>query len=309
MKLAFVFPGQGSQSLGMMQGYAELPVVQETFSEASEILKQDFWKLVTEGPAEALNQTVITQPLMLIAGVAVYRAWERLNGSRPATMAGHSLGEYTALAAAEALTFADALLLVRFRAEQMQQAVPEGIGGIAAILGLDDDLVRQVCADAAQGEVLEAVNFNSPAQVVIAGQKNAVLRGMELAKTKGAKRAMMLPMSAPSHCSLMRPAADKLKERIHSVVLRAPQIPVLHNVDVACHADPAEIKDALVRQLYNPVRWVETIQAFAKEGVTHVVECGPGKVLTGLTKRIDGNLQIFALTDAGSVKQAVNTLR
>lgn len=309
MKLAFVFPGQGSQSLGMMQGYAELPVVQETFSEASEILKQDFWKLVTEGPAEALNQTVITQPLMLIAGVAVYRAWERLNGSRPATMAGHSLGEYTALAAAEALTFADALLLVRFRAEQMQQAVPEGIGGIAAILGLDDDLVRQVCADAAQGEVLEAVNFNSPAQVVIAGQKNAVLRGMELAKTKGAKRAMMLPMSAPSHCSLMRPAADKLKERIHSVVLRAPQIPVLHNVDVACHADPAEIKDALVRQLYNPVRWVETIQAFAKESVTHVVECGPGKVLTGLTKRIDGNLQIFALTDAGSVKQAVNTLR
>lgn len=309
MKFAFVFPGQGSQSLGMMRDYTEFPVVRETFSEAAEVLKRDFWGLVSEGPAESLNQTVVTQPLMLIAGVAVYRAWKRLNGARPVIMAGHSLGEYTALVAAEAMTFADALPLVRFRAEQMQQAVPEGMGGIAAILGLDDDMVRQVCAEAAQGEVLEAANFNSPVQVVIAGHRNAVLRGMELAKMKGAKRAMMLPMSAPSHCSLMRPAADKLKERIQSIAVRPPQIPVLHNADVARHADPAEIKDALVRQMYNPVRWVDTIRAFAKEGVTHVVECGPGKVLAGLNKRIDGNLQISALTDAQSIEQTVTALR
>src|SRR5512144_1173433 len=254
-KFAFVFPGQGSQSRGMMNGYADFAAVRDTFTEASDVLKQDLWQLVAEGADADLNATVNTQPIMLTAGVAVYRAWQSQNGAKPAIMAGHSLGEYTALVAAGALSFADALPLVRFRAQCMQQAVPEGTGGIAAILGLDDDAVRAVCAEGAQGEVLEAVNYNSPGQVVIAGNRSAVERGMELAKAKGAKRALMLPMSVPSHCSLLRGAADKLRTRLDNVHVQAPAIPVLHNADVKSHADGAGIKDALVRQLYSPVRW------------------------------------------------------
>lgn len=309
MKFAFVFPGQGSQSVGMMQGYEALEVVRDTFAEASDILGQDLWSLVKEGPADALNSTVNTQPVMLAAGVAVYRAWENLHGAEPTVMAGHSLGEYTALVAAGVLAFADALPLVRLRAESMQQAVPEGNGGIAAILGLDDDAVRAVCGEAAQGQVLEAANFNSPAQVVIAGHRQAVERGMELAKARGAKRTMMLPMSAPSHCSLMWPAAERLREALKSVPMQSPQIPILHNADVKRYTDVAEIKDALVRQLCSPVRWVETIQTLVREGITHVVECGPGKVLAGLNKRIDGGLQAFALTDVDAVMRAVAALQ
>lgn len=292
----------------MMKGYADLPIVRDTFAEASDILGQDMWALARDGPAEALNMTVNTQPVMLVAGVAAYRAWEKLGGARPAILAGHSLGEYSALIAAGAMTFKDTLPLVRHRADAMQQAVPEGMGGIAAILGLDDETVRAVCVEAAQGEALEPANLNAPSQVVIAGHRQAVLRGMELAKAKGAKRAVMLPMSAPSHCSLMRPAAEKLQQRLDSVTIQPPQIPVLHNVDVKQHASPAEIKDALVRQLYNPVRWVEIIQAFARDGVTHVAECGPGKVLAGLNKRIAASQQVLALTDADALKQAVTTL-
>nr|WP_173069145.1 ACP S-malonyltransferase [Sulfurimicrobium lacus] len=304
MKLAFVFPGQGSQSLGMMQGFDALPVVRETFEEAGTVLKQDLWQLVASGPLEALNQTVNTQPAMLAAGVAVYRAWQRVGGNQPAFMAGHSLGEYSALVASGALTFADALPLVRYRAEVMQEAVAEGVGGMAAILGLDDDAVRAVCAEAAQGEVLEAVNFNSPGQVVIAGNKAAVERGMELAKSRGAKRALPLPVSVPSHCSLMKPAAEKLAQYLQTVKLNAPQVAVLHNADVKSYSSEADIKDALVRQLYQPVRWVETIQALAAAGVTHVAECGPGKVLAGLNKRIVAEMQGLALTDAAALEQA-----
>ncbi len=303
MKMAFVFPGQGSQSVGMMQGFDALPVVRETFEEAGAILQQDLWQMVTAGPAEAINQTVNTQPVMLAAGVAVYRAWQQSGGKQPEFMAGHSLGEYTALVAAGALSFADALPLVRYRAQVMQEAVAEGVGGMAAILGLDDDIVRAVCAEAAQGEVVEAVNFNTPGQVVIAGHKAAVERGMELAKAKGAKRALPLPVSVPSHCSLMKPAAEKLAAYLQSVRLQAPVVPVLHNADVKSHDGEAEIRDALVRQLYQPVRWVETVQALAAAGVTHVAECGPGKVLAGMAKRIVADMQGLALTDAAALEQ------
>lgn len=307
-KFAFVFPGQGSQSRGMMNGYAEFPVVKQTFEEAGDILKQDLWQLVAEGEEAELNATVNTQPIMLTAGVAVYRAWQSLNGPVPQLLAGHSLGEYTALVVGGAISFADALPLVRYRAECMQQAVPEGVGGIAAILGLDDDTVRAVCAEGAQGEVLEAVNFNSPGQVVIAGNRAAVERGMELAKAKGAKRALMLPMSVPSHCSLLQGAAKKLRAYLDGVAVQAPTIPVLHNADVKSYSDGAAIKDALVRQLYSPVRWVETVQAFGAAGITHNAECAPGKVLAGLNKRIDGNQQPLALNDGEALKQALTTL-
>ena len=289
-KFAFVFPGQGSQSRGMMNGYADFSVVRDTFVEASDVLKQDLWHLVAEGSDAELNATVNTQPIMLTAGVAVYRAWQAQHGATPSMMAGHSLGEYTALVAAGALKFADALPLVRYRAECMQQAVPEGVGGIAAILGLDDDAVRAVCVEGAQGEVLEAVNFNSPGQVVIAGNRAAVERGMELAKAKGAKRAIMLPMSVPSHCRLLQGAAEQLRAYLADVAVQAPAIPVLHNADVKSYAVAASIKDALVRQLYSPVRWVETVLEFGKHGITHNVECAPGKVLAGLNKRIDGTI-------------------
>lgn len=308
-KFALVFPGQGSQSRGMMNGYTDFPIVRDTFAEASDVLKQDMWHLVAEGTDAELNATVNTQPIMLTAGVAVYRAWHSQNGAAPATMmAGHSLGEYTALVAAGALRFADALPLVRYRAECMQLAVPEGVGGIAAILGLDDDAVRAVCAEGAQGEVLEAVNFNSPGQVVIAGNRSAVERGMELAKARGAKRAIMLPMSVPSHCSLLRGAAEKLRIYLDDVAVQTPSIPVLHNADVTSYTNPASIKDALVRQLYSPVRWVETVLEFGKHGITHNVECGPGKVLAGLNKRIDTNQQALAINDGAALKSALAML-
>ncbi len=308
VKFAFVFPGQGSQSRGMMNGYGDFAAVRDTFTEASDVLKQDIWQLVAEGSDADLNATVNTQPIMLTAGVAVYRAWQSQNGAKPAIMAGHSLGEYSALVAAGALSFADALPLVRFRAQCMQQAVPEGVGGIAAILGLDDDTVRAVCAEGAQGEVLEAVNFNSTGQVVIAGNRAAVERGMELAKAKGAKRAIMLPMSVPSHCSLLKGAAEELRGYLNDVTVQTPAVPVLHNADVASYNDAAKIKDALVRQLYSPVRWVETVQAFGKQGITHNVECAPGKVLAGLNKRIDTNQQAMAINDGEALKAALAAL-
>lgn len=312
MKFAFVFPGQGSQSVGMMKGYADFPAVRETFAEASDILGQDFWAMANDGPVENLNLTLNTQPLMLMAGVAVYRAWEGLTGAKPAFMAGHSLGEYSALVAAGVLAFADALPLVRFRAEVMQQAVPEGTGGMAAILGLDDETVRAVCTEimnTSNGESLEPANFNSPGQVVIAGHRDAVLRGMELAKEKGAKRVIMLPMSVPSHCSLMHQAAERMQQRLELVMLHSPTIPVLHNADVQPHADAAAIRNILVQQLCRPVRWTETIHNFASAGVTYVVECGAGKVLSGLNKRIDGKLQNLALTDSEALRQVASILR
>jgi [acyl-carrier-protein] S-malonyltransferase len=292
----------------MMNGYADFAAVRDTFTEASDVLKQDLWQLVTEGEDADLNTTVNTQPIMLTAGVAVYRAWQSQNGAMPTMMAGHSLGEYTALVASGALNFADALPLVRYRAQCMQEAVPEGVGGIAAILGLDDEAVRAVCAEGAQGEVLEAVNYNSPGQVVIAGNRAAVERGMELAKAKGAKRALMLPMSVPSHCSLLQGAADKLRTYLESVTVNAPAVPVLHNADVAAYGDAVKIKDALVRQLYSPVRWVETVQAFGQQGITHNVECAPGKVLAGLNKRIDTNQQAMAINDGEALKAALAAL-
>lgn len=307
-RFAFVFPGQGSQSRGMMNGYADFTAVRDTFAEASDVLKQDLWQLVAEGEDADLNATVNTQPIMLTTGVAVYRAWQSQHGATPTMMAGHSLGEYTALVAAGALNFADALPLVRYRAQCMQEAVPEGVGGIAAILGLDDEVVRAVCAEGAQGEVLEAVNYNSPGQVVIAGNRSAVERGMVLAKAKGAKRALMLPMSVPSHCSLLQGAAEKLRAYLASVAVHAPLVPVLHNADVAAYSDVTKIKDALVRQLYSPVRWVETVQAFGNQGITHNVECAPGKVLAGLNKRIDTNQQAMAINDGESLKAALAVL-
>jgi [acyl-carrier-protein] S-malonyltransferase len=307
-KFAFVFPGQGSQSRGMMNSYADFTAVRDTFTEASDVLKQDIWQLVEEGSDTDLSATVNTQPLMLTAGVAVYRAWQFQKGANPAMMAGHSLGEYTALVAAGALNFADALPLVRYRAECMQQAVPEGVGGIAAILGLDEDAVRAVCLEAAQDDVLEAVNYNSPIQTVIAGNRAAVERGMELAKAKGAKRAIMLPMSVPSHCRLLKGAAEQLRTYLANIPVQPPVIPVLNNADVAIYSDAAEIKDALVRQLYSPVRWVETVLEFGKQGITHNVECGPGKVLAGLNKRIDTNQQALALNDGEALKQALLAL-
>ena len=307
-KFAFVFPGQGSQSRGMMNGYADFPAVRNTFAEASDVLKQDLWQLVEEGSDADLNATVNTQPVMLTAGVAVYRAWQVQHGAAPAIMAGHSLGEYTALVASGALSFADALPLVRYRAQCMQQAVPEGVGGIAAVLGLDDETVRAVCIEGAQGEVLEAVNYNSPGQVVIAGNRAAVERGMELAKAKGAKRAIMLPMSVPSHCSLLKGAAQQLRDYMADIKMQSPAIPVLHNADVKSYTDEAAIKDALVRQLYSPVRWVETVLEFGKHGITHNAECAPGKVLAGLNKRITTEQQALAINDGPALTLALATL-
>lgn len=303
MKLSFVFPGQGSQSVGMMQGFDSLPIVRETFAEASDVLGEDLWQMVNSGTAEQLGMTVNTQPVMLAAGVATYRAWLDQGGLAPEVMAGHSLGEYSALVAAGALSFAHALPLVRLRAEAMQSAVAEGVGAMAAILGLDDDIVRDVCTAAAQDEVLEPVNFNSPGQVVIAGNQAAVERGMLLAKEKGAKRALLLPVSVPSHCALMRPAAEQLAAYLESVAINSPRIPVLHNADVMAYSDPAQIRSALARQLYSPVRWVETIRAMAVQGVTRSMECGPGKVLAGLNKRIDTSIEIYALTSADAINE------
>lgn len=304
-KFAIVFAGQGSQSVGMMAGLAALPAVRDTFDEASAVLGLDLWKLAAEGPAELQNQTVNTQPLMLTAGVATYRAWIASGGAKPACFAGHSLGEYTALVAAGAIEFSDALPLVRFRAQSMQDAVPEGTGGIAAVLGLEVEQIRAVCSDAAKGQVLEAVNLNSPGQIVIAGHREAVERGMVLAKERGAKRALLLPMSVPSHCALMRPAAEKLATQLAGVAVHSPQVPVLQNADVACFAEPARIRQALVEQLFRPVRWIETIEHFANSGFESVVECVPGKVLTGLNKRIAAQVNCLAVTDSTSLAAAV----
>ncbi|TKC83882.1 ACP S-malonyltransferase [Trinickia terrae] len=303
MKFAFVFPGQGSQSVGMLNAFADLAIVRETVQEASDALGQDLGKLIAEGPADDLNLTTNTQPVMLTAAYACHRAWQQAGGPAPLIVAGHSLGEYTALVAAGALKFRDAVPLVRFRAQAMQTAVPVGVGGMAAILGLDDDTVRAACAEASGEGVVEAVNFNAPAQVVIAGNKTAVEKACEIAKAKGAKRALPLPVSAPFHSSLLKPASDQLREYLAGVEVNVPQIPVVNNVDVAQVVEPAAIKDALVRQAAGPVRWVECVHAIAKQGATHVIECGPGKVLAGLTKRIDGALVGGAITDPASLDE------
>ena len=303
MKLAMVFPGQGSQAVGMLRGYAGLPHVEDTLEEARNVLGADFVQLLDEGPAEKLNLTVNTQPAMVTAGIAAFRAWRTLGGPMPQIVAGHSLGEYSALVAAGAIEFKDCLPLVRFRAQSMQEAVPEGKGAMAAILMLDDDAVRAACSEA--GGTVQAVNFNAPGQVVIAGEKAAVERAMEACKTKGAKRVMLLPVSAPFHSTLMKPAADKLATYLAKLAVAAPRIPVINNVDVALETEPDRIKQALVRQAASPVRWVETIKRMADAGVTHIVECGPGKVLAGMTKRIAPGIKSLAAADRASLEEAL----
>jgi len=310
MAFAFVFPGQGSQSVGMMGAYGDSAVVRATFDEASATLGQDLWQLVAEGPAELLAQTVNTQPLMLTAAIAAYRLWLEKGGKQPGVVAGHSLGEYSALVAAGVIDFKDAVPLVRLRATAMQEAVPVGTGAMAAILNLDDEKIREACieavAETGEGQVVEPVNFNGPGQTVIAGSKAAVERACEGCKARGAKRAVILPVSAPFHSSLIRPAADKLGARLAELCFNAPAIPVINNVDVALESDPARIKDALIRQAYSPVRWVETVQKIATMGVTHVAECGPGKVLAGLTKRCSEGLNGIALCDVASIEANLN---
>lgn len=309
MKFALVYPGQGSQSLGMMAAYGDAPVIRATFDEASAALGRDLWQLVSEGPAEDLSQTVNTQPLMLTADVAVYRLWREKGGMPPAMVAGHSLGEYAALVAADVLQLKDAVPLVELRAKAMQAAVAAGEGAMAAVMGLDAAGVVAACAEAAQGQVVQAVNFNEPKQTVIAGHKAAVERAAELVKARGAKRALLLPVSAPFHCSLMQPAADALKLHLANVTFAAPQIPVVNNVDVAQLNDPVAIRDALVRQAASPVRWVETMQAMQAAGVTHVFECGPGKVLSGLVKRCVETLGGGAMNDIAGVEAALAATR
>jgi len=310
MAFAFVFPGQGSQSVGMMAAYGDSPIVRSTFDEASATLDQDLWQLVLDGPAELLAKTVNTQPLMLTAAIAAYRLWLEKGGRVPAIVAGHSLGEYSALVAAGVIDFKDAVPLVRLRASAMQEAVPVGTGGMAAILNLDDDKIREACAEAASkagnGEVVELVNFNAPGQTVIAGSKVAVELACEGCKARGAKRAVLLPVSAPFHSSLLRPAADKLAARLAELNFAAPKIRVVNNVDVAIETESEKIKDALVRQAFSPVRWVETVQKISSLGVTTVAECGPGKVLAGLVKRCADDVVGVALTDAASIEANLN---
>ncbi|MFZ1892138.1 MAG: ACP S-malonyltransferase [Formosimonas sp.] len=308
---AFVFPGQGSQSVGMLNDLADLKIVQDTVTEASDALGLDLLKMMKEGPIEDLNLTVNTQPVMLTASIAAYRAWLDMGGQVPAIVAGHSLGEYSALTAAGVFSLTDAVKLVRVRAQAMQNAVPVGVGGMAAILGIDDASVLAVCAQAQKeiaGEVVQAVNFNSPGQVVIAGHKAAVEKACELAKAAGAKRALVLPVSAPFHSSLLAPAADVLAEALVAVEMRSPQMPVINNVDVKIETSLPNIRDALVRQAWHPVRWVECVTAIADTGVSDVVECGPGKVLAGLAKRIDPRLTGHALVDQASLKSILATL-
>lgn len=308
MKLAFVFPGQGSQTVGMLDAWAQNEAAQQVVEQANKALGEDLEALMAQGPAEKLNLTTNTQPAMLTASVAMWSAWCAAGGPKPSLMAGHSLGEYAALTAAQSLTMADAVRLVRIRADAMQAAVPVGTGAMAAILGLEDDAVIAACQQAAQGEIVEAVNFNAPAQVVIAGHKAAVERAMENAKAAGAKRAVLLPVSAPFHASLLKPAAAVLAEALAGVDVLTPVIPVIHNVDVQTHQDPGSIRQALVDQAWHPVRWVQTIEAMAGQGVTHVVECGPGKVLTGLVKRISPNLTGLSVSDPASMQAAIETL-
>lgn len=315
MSLAFIFPGQGSQSVGMLSALAEdFPQVQETYAQASDVLQYDLWQLVTEGPLEQLNQTHITQPAILAAGISVWRIWQEKNGPVPSIMAGHSLGEYTALVCSGALVYEDAVSLVAERGRLMQEAVPAGTGAMAAILGLEDDIVIQLCDEvekekSGDSEIVAAVNFNSPGQVVIAGSKNAVERAMEIAKSKGAKRALLLPVSVPSHCQLMKPAADKLDERLSQVEIKTPSIPVIHNCNVQSHDNVNDIRSALTKQLYNPVRWVEVIQNISGRGIETLIECGPGKVLTGLTKRIDKTLKTKPVYDAASLEDALEACK
>ncbi|MGB2819202.1 MAG: ACP S-malonyltransferase [Burkholderiaceae bacterium] len=309
MKIAFVFPGQGSQAVGMLDSFEGNAAVADVLREASSALGQDVGALIKSGPAEDLSLTVNTQPVMLTAGYAVYRAWRAAGGVEPAVVAGHSLGEYTALTAGGALSLADAVKLVRFRAQAMQEAVPVGQGAMAAILGLSDDQVRQACEEAAAGDVVEPVNFNAPSQVVIAGQTAAVARACEAAKRLGAKRALPLPVSAPFHSSLLRPASDRLRAYLANVRLTAPSIPLVNNVDVTIESEPGRIVDALARQAASPVRWVETIQKMAADGVTHVVECGPGRILAGLTKRIAPALESIAVADASALDDALARLK
>ena len=309
MSLAFVFPGQGSQSVGMLTQLAtEFPHVQATFSEASDALGYDLWQLVTDGPEASLNKTERTQPAMLAAGIAVWRIWQSVTDIQPDFLAGHSLGEYTALVASDALAFSDAIKLVEQRGIFMQQAVPAGTGAMAAILGLDDDTVRTICSQAAINGIVEAVNFNSPGQVVIAGESSAVNVAINLAKEQGAKRALLLPVSVPSHCALMKPAAEKLKLALADITIQVPKIPVIHNVSVTNENNSDTIKRLLIEQLYSPVRWVETVQSFASQSVDTLVECGPGKVLAGLTKRIDKSLVGLAMFDQASIEKAIQTL-
>jgi [acyl-carrier-protein] S-malonyltransferase len=308
-KFAFVFPGQGSQAIGMLNGFAENSTVRQTVQEASDALNMDLWDLIAQGPKESLDLTTNTQPVMLTAAVASYRAWIAAGGAQPAIVAGHSLGEYSALVAAGVIAFKDAVPLVRFRAQAMQDAVPVGQGGMAAILGLSDADVIAACVEAAQGEVVEAVNFNAPAQVVIAGSKAAVDRACEIAKAKGAKRALPLAVSAPFHSSLLKPASDHLRAYIEPLAFSAPHTPVINNVDVGIESDVAAIKDALVRQAASPVRWVESVQKMHAAGVSHVIECGPGKVLTGLTKRIQADLLGESIFDQASLDKVLELVK
>jgi [acyl-carrier-protein] S-malonyltransferase len=305
--LAMIFPGQGSQSVGMLSDlFARYPQVDETFSEASDMLGYDLWQLVSDGPADELNQTDRTQPAMLAAGVAVWRVWLASHGPAPAVMAGHSLGEYTALVCAGAIAFTDAISLVAERGRCMQRAVPEGTGAMAAILGLDDEVVIDVCHAAEEGSVVTAVNFNSPGQVVIAGNAGAVQRAMQLAKERGAKRAVQLPVSVPSHCDLMKPASEQFAEHLQATTIVKPKIPVLQNVDVTAHDEPDTIRDVLAQQLYSPVQWVRTIEAMRQRGITRLVEAGPGKVLAGLAKRIDRSLTAQPVFDPESLAAALD---
>ena len=303
MSVAFVFPGQGSQSVGMMTPFESLPAVRRTFAEASEVLGTDLWNLVQQGPSEELNLTANTQPAMLTAGVALFRAWRELGGSDPVAVAGHSLGEYTAWTAAGVLEFAEAVALVRFRGQLMQEAVPADRGAMAAVLGLDENAVRSICTEASSSGVVEAANYNTSEQVVIAGEATAVQAAVALAKARGAKRAVLIAISIPAHCSLMRPAAQRLRERLQTLKLKPPRIRVLNNVDVAAESAPDRITDALVRQLSSPVRWVEIVNALAQAGVTTIVEAGPGAVLTGLGKRIAPQVQSIAVKDASTLRE------
>lgn len=309
MKSAFVFPGQGSQSVGMLAEIAaEYSIVKQTFQEASDALAYDVWNLVSNGPEELLNQTDRTQPIMLTAGIAMWRVWQSVSDTKPEYFAGHSLGEYTALVAADAIDFSDAVKLVELRGQYMQQAVPAGEGAMAAILGLDDDVVREVCNEASAAGVVEAVNFNSPGQVVIAGSTEAVKKATDIASDKGAKRALILPVSVPSHCALMQPAAEQLANKLNEIDIRMPKTPVIHNASVTSAVDVDAIKSLLAQQLYSPVRWVETIQWLAAQHVDHIVECGPGKVLAGLTKRIDKSLTALPLFDIATLEKTQQAL-
>lgn len=307
---AFVFPGQGSQSVGMLDAWGDHPAVRATLSEASDALGQDLGALIQSGPKEALDLTVNTQPVMLTAAIACFRAWRAEGGALPVAVAGHSLGEYSALVAAGALSLADAVPLVRLRAQAMQEAVPVGVGAMAAILGLEATVVAQGCAEAAvgTGEVVSPANFNDPRQVVIAGTKAGVEKACEILKGLGAKRTLPLPVSAPFHCALMKPAAERLRERLASVPLHAPQFDVINNIDVAAPRDPQAIREALYRQAFGPVRWVETVMALRALGVSAIVECGPGKVLAGLVKRIDSEVNTTTLADPASLQQVKEML-